>query len=116
MSQRNRFVRRHRKGQGLVEYAILLGGVALVCLAAVAIFGHKTNDMLAAMATVLPGVHADDNGPMESGKFIETTPAGVDPIALDVDTIATNTGTPRLGNNIGLVTPADFGGLVLEAN
>ncbi|MEZ6066726.1 MAG: class III signal peptide-containing protein [Planctomycetaceae bacterium] len=45
---------RNKKGQGLVEYGILVGGVALVCLAAVAILGHKTNDLVATVAGALP--------------------------------------------------------------
>jgi len=61
------------KGQGIVEYGILVGGVALVCLAAVAILGHKTNDLVATVAGALPGAHADDNGPIVSGKLVATT-------------------------------------------
>jgi len=93
---------RVRRGQALVEYALLIAGVALMCAAAVSIFGHKTNDMIAMVAAVLPGAHADDNGPINSGRLIETTPAGVNPIALDVPTIVTNANTPRLGNQTGV--------------
>lgn len=64
---------RNRKGQGLVEYGILIGGVAIVCIAAVSIFGHKTNDMIAVVAAVLPGAHDDDAGPIVSGKLVQTT-------------------------------------------
>lgn len=64
---------RNRKGQGLVEYGILIGGVAIVCIAAVSIFGHKTNDMIATVAAVLPGAHTDDNGAIMSGKLVRTT-------------------------------------------
>ena len=64
---------RNRKGQGLVEYGILIGGVAIVCIAAVSIFGHKTNDIIALVAAVLPGAHADDNAPIVSGKMVRTT-------------------------------------------
>lgn len=105
---------RNKKGQGMVEYSLLIAAVALICAAAVSVFGHKTNDLLAAVAAVLPGAHEDDNGPFTSGKIIETTPAGTDPITLDVTGIAGNTGTPRLGNNVGLTSPSDFGGLILE--
>lgn len=67
---------RNRKGQGLVEYGILIGGVAIVCIAAVSIFGHKTNDMIATVAAVLPGAHADDNAAITSGRLVATTTAG----------------------------------------
>jgi len=60
-------------GQGLVEYGILVGGVALVTLAAVATLGHKTNDLVATVAGTLPGAHADDNAPIISGKLVATT-------------------------------------------
>ncbi|MBM3998817.1 MAG: class III signal peptide-containing protein [Planctomycetes bacterium] len=110
---------RNKKGQGLVEYGLIIAGVALICAAAISVFGHKTSDLIAAVATVLPGAHADDNGPMVSGKLIETTPAdttGVSGIELDLATIAGNSGDPRLGDNIADTNPAaDFGGLILEA-
>ncbi len=107
---------RNRKGQGLVEYGLIIAGVALICAAAVSVFGHKTSDLISAVATVLPGAHEDDNGPMTSGKLIETTGADTGVIALDGATIAGNIDTPRLGNNVGLATPEDFGGLILEAS
>ena len=104
-----RMLRKSRKGQGLVEYGLLIAGVALVSAAAVSVFGHKTNDLIAAMATVLPGAHSDDNGPIVSGRLIETTdprdgrgPGNTDfgAIALDVQAIAAASGTRRMGNNI----------------
>lgn len=95
---------RNRKGAALVEYSLLVAGVALICAASVATFGHKTNDMIAAVAAVLPGAHADDNALMASGKIIETSPTGGtggNAITLDVTTIVANAGTERLGNNMG---------------
>ncbi|MCO8124254.1 class III signal peptide-containing protein [Stieleria sp. TO1_6] len=107
-----------KKGQGLVEYGLIIAGVALICAAAVSTFGHKTSDLIAAVAAVLPGAHADDNGPIVAGKLIETTAANSGAIALDAVTIAANTDTGRLDNNVfGTATAAGgdgFGGLVLE--
>ena len=74
---------RNKKGAALVEYALVVAGVALISAAAVSIFGHKTSDMLAATATVLPGAHADDNGAIVSGKLIETTGADAGTISDD---------------------------------
>jgi Flp pilus assembly pilin Flp len=110
--------RRNRKGQALVEYALLIAGVALIAVAAVAIFGHKTSDMIAAVAAVLPGAHGDDNAPIVSGKFIETAPNTNGDIALDTAAIVGNATTPRLGDNVlGAGVAGDgFGGLVVEAN
>ena len=63
---------RNKKGAALVEYGLLVAGVALVTAAAVSIFGHKTNDLLAMTAGILPGAHVDDQGPIASGRLIET--------------------------------------------
>lgn len=105
----------NKKGQGLVEYGLIIAGVALVCAAAISVFGHKTADLVAATAAVLPGAHADDNGPIITAKLIETAQDADNVINLDTAGITTNSATARLGNNFGLATPGDFGGLVLEA-
>jgi pilus assembly protein Flp/PilA len=107
---------RNKKGQGLVEYGLIIAGVALISAAAISVFGHKTSDLISAVATVLPGAHADDNGPMVSGKLIETTGADTGQIALDAATIAASTDTGRLDANVlGADGTTDgFGGLILE--
>ena len=111
-----------RKGAAMVEYALLVAGVALIGAASTSVFGHKTNDMIGMVAAVLPGAHADDNAPIVSGKIIETSnaAAAVDSggaaatgIGLDVDTIIANSGTARLGTNVG--TDGTLADLVLEA-
>lgn len=105
----------NKKGQGLVEYGLIIAGVALICAAAVSVFGHKTSDLISAVATILPGAHADDNGAITSGKLIETVGAtATTPISLDATTIQANSATARLGVNVGLAAPTDFGGLILE--
>jgi pilus assembly protein Flp/PilA len=104
----------NKKGQGLVEYGLIIAGVALICAAAVSVFGHKTSDLISAVAAVLPGAHEDDNGPLVSGKLIETTGAATGSISLNGAAILANSDTPRLGNNVGLAVPEEFGGLVLE--
>ncbi|NJN65003.1 MAG: hypothetical protein HC882_09100 [Acidobacteria bacterium] len=104
---------RNRKGAALVEYGLLVAGVALIATAGVSILGHKTSDLVSTVAAVLPGAHADDNGPIVSGKLIETTGADTGAIALDFTTIAANADTSRLGDNLG--APADsIETLVLE--
>ena len=110
----------NKKGQGLVEYGLIIAGVALICAVSVSVFGHKTSDLISAVATVIPGAHADDNGPITSGKLIETTVAGAGtggaPITLDVNTIEGVNGSERLAVNV-LGAPGTlegFGGLVLE--
>jgi len=108
---------RNKKGQGLVEYGLIIAGVALIAAASISVFGHKVTDLIAATATILPGAHGDDNGPITSGKLIETTGADSGAIEVDAATIFANTDSPRLGVNVGLdgtTDAVDFGGLILE--
>ena len=114
----------NKKGSALVEYGLLVAGVALVAAAAVSVFGHKTNDLVSATAAILPGAHDDDNGPIVSAKLIETTRDPANGDAIIVDAAAAATATPRLGNNLFGATFNQPGGagnvlgttLVLEAN
>jgi pilus assembly protein Flp/PilA len=95
----------NKKGQGLVEYGILVGGIALVALAATAILGHKTNDLIATVAGSLPGAHADDNGAIVSGKLVNTTvQSGGSGLVLD----GQNPGS--FTSNLGI----DVSGMVIE--
>lgn len=93
---------RDKKGQGLVEYGLIIAGVALVAAAAISMFGHKTTDLIGAVAAVLPGAHSNDNAPIISGELIEiaNVGGGAGPIGLDLDAIVNNSGSRRLGNNI----------------
>lgn len=91
---------RNRKGQGLVEYALIIAGVALICAVGIAVFGHKVSDMINATAMILPGAHDDDNGPIASGKVIETTSAAAGPITTDGPGIEGHDNTSRLMENI----------------
>ena len=112
----------NKKGAALVEYALIVAGVALIGAAAVSVFGHKVTDMLATAAAVLPGAHTDDNAPIVSGKTIETSPnaPGFDQgnsqtgIGLDVNAITQGTGATRLANGVG--SDGTLGSLVLETN
>lgn len=105
-----RHLRRSEKGAALVEYALIVAGVALIGAAAVAVFGHKISDMLATVAAVMPGAHADDNAPIVSGRAIETSPnaQGLDQggnnqqgIGLDVNAITQGNGKARLSDGVG---------------
>lgn len=112
---------RSKKGAALVEYSLLVAGVALIGAASVSIFGHKTADLMASVAAVMPGAHADDNAALVSGKLIETTVGtAAAPIALDIAGIVAAGGTERMGNNL-LGATANTGAnalsnLVVEAN
>ena len=112
---------RNNRGAALVEYALIVAGVALIGAVAVSVFGRKVADMLGTAAAVLPGAHADDNAPIVSGKIIETSPnaQGLDQggnaqtgIGLDVNAITTANRQPRLGNAVG--SDGQLSTLVLE--
>ena len=63
---------RNRKGQGLVEYALIIAGVALIGTVGITMFGHKVADLIGTVAAILPGAHTDDNAPIVAGHLIET--------------------------------------------
>jgi len=95
----------NKKGQGLVEYGILVGGIALVALAATAILGHKTTDLIGTVAAALPGAHSDDAGAIVSGRLVNVTQrSGQTGFVLD----GTNPGS--FASNLGI----DVDGLIVE--
>src|SRR5690349_373248 len=61
-----------RKGQALVEYALIVVCVAVVCAVAVSVLGHKTADTIGIAASVMPGAHQDDNAPIATAEVIPT--------------------------------------------
>ena len=110
---------RDRKGQGLVEYALLIAGVAVISAAAISTFGHKTSDMISLVATILPGAHTGDNAPIQSGHLIETDQNGTGgSIELSVPQILAQNGQDRLGQNLLGPTSGGangVGGLIIES-
>jgi len=88
---------RNRKGQGLVEYALIIAGVALICIVGISMFGHKVADLIGTVAAVLPGAHTDDNGAIISGHLIATS---VENGAIGIDTTAVVQPSNTSGNNL----------------
>ena len=120
-----RRLKQNEKGAALVEYALIVAGVALIGAVAVSLFGHKVSDMLATAAAVMPGAHADDNGPIVSGKTIETSPnadgtdgggAAAKGIGLDVNAITRANGTGKSRLETGVGGDGSVSSLVLEPN
>ena len=99
---------RNKKGQGLVEYGILVGGIALVALAATAILGHKTTDLISSVAAAMPGAHQDDAGAIVSGKLVRTT-LNSDGTGLILDATSTQN---TIESNLGI---DNISSLVIEA-
>src|ERR1700730_1360802 len=83
-SRRNR-----RKGAVLVEYALLIAGVALVCALSVAVLGHKLQYPLALMADIIPGASPDANQPI---RHVQTIPLDTKngPIQLDANALVSS--------------------------
>jgi pilus assembly protein Flp/PilA len=92
---------RNRKGQGLVEYALIIAGVTLICAVGISIFGHKVAGLIDTVAVILPGAHTECNGPITDGQLIETTSGAAGDIQLDTTAIIAANGTARLDTNLG---------------
>ncbi len=90
---------RNRKGQGLVEYALIIAGVALIGIVGITMFGHKVADLIGTVAYILPGAHTDDNNPIVAGHLIETQNTGGSSgtaIEISLPGIAQDIGTDRI--------------------
>lgn len=72
-----------RKGQAMVEYALLLAGIAVASVVGIAVLGHKTADQYSLLGVIMPGAHAEDNNAIQSSEALIpfTTSNGV--IVLD---------------------------------
>jgi Flp pilus assembly pilin Flp len=57
--------RHSKRGAALVEYGLIVAGVALVAAAAVSIFGSKAAGLVGASARILPGANSEDNKPID---------------------------------------------------
>ena len=120
-------VLKNKRGAALVEYGLLIAGVALISLGAVSQFGKKTSDLIGTVATILPGAAYLDNAPIVSGRLIEVTNTGTgNAIELNITQIMANSTktTSRLGDNMlsggGLSAGAaaattGIGGLIVES-
>lgn len=99
---------RQKRGAALVEYALIVGGVALVAAAAVSVFGHKTASMIGATASTLPGAQVEDNGAIAAGRIMDTVNTN--------GTISIQPGANNnLSNNLGL-TQDQVDDLVTDPN
>jgi Flp pilus assembly pilin Flp len=72
-----------RKGQAMVEYALLVVCIAVVGAVAVSMLGHKTADNLAIAAAIMPGAHTDDNNPIQTSQVMPTSIGSDGSIVID---------------------------------
>ncbi len=78
-----------KRGAALVEYGLLIAGVALVCAVGISMFGKKTNAMIGTAAAVLPSNDTNDLAPIKGGQLIRTTNDG-GVITLDAAAVTTD--------------------------
>lgn len=89
--------RNQKRGAALVEYGLIVAGVALVAAAAVSIFGSKTGGMIAASARVMPGANAEDNKLINVGHAISVADDGNGNLGVDSTKL-----DQKLGDKMGL--------------
>lgn len=109
-------LKRNRRGASMVEYAVLLGAITLVCLVAISFLGNKTNDIIGALAATLPGANANDDLSIESHWLVEYTDDNGD-FYIEVDTSDIGAADSALDNRLAINTgyePADMETLVLQ--
>jgi len=113
---------RNRKGQALVEYALIIAGVALIGIVGITMFGHKVADLIGTVAYILPGAHTDDNNPIVAGHLIETdtngpaNAAGQSSIEISLTGISKDVGTDRINEMLLGSSGAADSPAVVETN
>jgi len=91
-----------RKGSILVEYALLIAGIVLVSVVAIAVLGHKVADQYGVMAAILPGAHADDNKPVAStAGVLPFVDDGTGKLVLDSTALVSAAGVDRTASVLG---------------
>ncbi len=95
-----------RKGSVFIEYALLIGAITLIAILAFSVLGHKTNDIVATGAALLPGAHEDDDVTFISGALIESTHNAGD-AQLDTSGIG-GANSNRLNSNVGISNTANI--------
>ncbi len=89
-----------KRGAALVEYGLIVAGVALVSLVAVSVFGGKTAKLFGVSAAAIPGATVEDNGAIVSGKVAKTDRDAAGNIILDAgddNNLANNLGIENMG-------------------
>lgn len=91
-------INRKKRGAALVEYGLLIAGVALVSAVGISLFGKKTNEMIGVTASVLPSSDAADDTQIKSTGLIKTTNANG---SHEIDFSQIGTGDNTLDNVYG---------------
>jgi hypothetical protein len=95
-------IQRKRKGSVLVEYGLLLAGIVVVSVVAIAVLGHKISDQYGVAAAVLPGAHLDDNKPIaKNSGGIPFVDDGTGKLVLDAANLVSPAGVDRMAGLLG---------------
>ncbi|MBM3996913.1 MAG: hypothetical protein FJ303_22600 [Planctomycetes bacterium] len=90
-----------RKGSVLVEYGLLIAGIVLVAVVAIAVLGHKVADQYGVMAGIMPGAHPEDNVPVAAANALPFKNDG-GKLVLDTAALTKTDGTlDRMENILG---------------
>lgn len=90
-----------KRGAALVEYGLLVAGVAMTTAVAVSILGHKTNDLLGTVAAILPGSDTDSAGAIQGGQLLSTqNNGGVISLDYQQDRILDDVYGPGIGDAV----------------
>ena len=89
-------IRRGKRGSALVEYGLIVAGVALVGALAVGVFGEKLADLLSLNARILPGLTEGENSPLKGGGLFDTKEENGRTV-LDI-----NSGSNNIEDNFGV--------------
>ena len=92
---------KNKRGAALVEYGLLVAGVALTTAVAVSMLGHKTNDLLGTVAGALPSSNEADTGAIQSGRLFATQVDSNGVITLDIGNQDHNTTDEIFGEGAG---------------
>ncbi len=94
-----------RRGDVMVEYAIVVAGVALVALTGVAYVSEPVAGLVGVSAqTGMPGAHPNDNGPLGSDFLVEMRADPTRGLTVDYDEISNRSdgATGRLAEQLGV--------------
>ena len=90
-----------RKGAAMVEYAILVGAVALIGIVGMSVLGRKNSDIIGTLAVILPGVRSAEDVAVQHTSLVELTSDGTTYQAFDQHWVGNNR-TDRLNLATGL--------------
>ncbi len=101
-----------KRGAALVEYGLLIAGVALVSAAAISVFGQKVGAITGAAASALPGNSPDNIGTFDPGQVVLTKKGENGTIQIDWDNVGTdqNSLDTLLGDGANVATGGDSTG------